>query len=71
MAAGSSSMRSVMGPEATRGKERALPPSNPRIAHEAHRIDDPRAELAINRKAAARLKIEVPPDLLKAAAKVY
>ena len=30
-----------MGPQATRGKERALPPSNPSSAHEAHRIHDP------------------------------
>lgn len=31
----------------------------------------PRAELVINKKIADRLKIEVPPDALKAAAKVY
>jgi ABC-type uncharacterized transport system substrate-binding protein len=31
----------------------------------------PRAELTINRKVAGRLKLEIPPDLLKAAAKVF
>jgi putative ABC transport system substrate-binding protein len=31
----------------------------------------PRAELVINRKVAARLKIDVPADVLKAASKVY
>jgi ABC-type uncharacterized transport system substrate-binding protein len=34
-------------------------------------IQVPRAELIINRKMASKLRIDVPPDALKAATKVF